>query len=88
MHAECLVDALLHLVLDGVWTNTQVFWWPFSGLGFDDAPLPSVERGWWNLVLEAIGAGLIVWAVRRFHLDRPGNRRTFLRTGHLEPAAS
>jgi len=32
------VGTLLHLVFTGAWTETTVFWWPFFGFSFDDAP--------------------------------------------------
>ncbi|MFZ4811307.1 MAG: hypothetical protein ACOYL9_08200 [Ilumatobacteraceae bacterium] len=76
------IGVLLHLVFDFAFTSTDVFWWPFTG-GFDGAPLPVVERGWWNVLLEAIGAALLVWSYRRFGLADPDRRRQFLRTGQL-----
>jgi hypothetical protein len=76
------IGVLLHLVFDFAFTSTDVFWWPFTG-GFDGAPLPVVERGWWNVLLEAIGAALLVWSYRRFGLADPERRRQFLRTGQL-----
>lgn len=77
------IGTFLHLVLDGAWTNTDVFWWPFSGTGFGDAPVPSFGRGWFNLVLEIAGAAVLVWAYRRFRLFEPERRAVFLRTGRL-----
>jgi hypothetical protein len=76
------IGVLLHLVFDFAFTSTDVFWWPFTG-GFDGAPLPVVERGWWNVLLEGIGAVLLVWSYRRFGLADPDRRRQFLRTGQL-----
>ena len=77
------IGTFLHLVLDGIWTNRQVFLWPFAGLDLGDAPLPSVERGWANVPLELAGLAVLVWAWQRFRLGEPARRRTFLRTGHL-----
>lgn len=54
------IGMFLHLVLDGVFRDTRVFWWPFTGLGLPDAPLPSVARGWWNVPLELVGLLLVV----------------------------
>jgi hypothetical protein len=79
------IGMFLHLIFDGAFTNTEVFWWPFSGAGFDDAALPVADRGWWNLALEAVGIGLCLWAVGRFGLRDPARRRRFVRTGVLEP---
>ncbi len=58
------IGMLLHLVFDGAFTATEVFWWPFSG-GWGDVELFSLQRGWWNVPLELAGAALIVWAWRR-----------------------
>ena len=54
------IGMFCHLVLDGVFRDTRVFWWPFSGVALPDARLPSVTRGWWNVPLELIGLGLVV----------------------------
>lgn len=77
------VGTLLHLVFDGAWTDTTVFWWPLSGLGFDGAPHPIAERGWWNVPLEAAGLVLCWWIVQRAGLREAERRARFLRTGQL-----
>jgi len=45
--------------------------------------VPSLERGWLNVVLEAVGAGIVVWAWRRFGLADSNRRGEFVRTGVL-----
>lgn len=77
------IGTFLHLVLDGAWTNTDVFWWPFTGTSFASESLPSVSRGGLDVVLELIGLGVLVWAFRRFRLHEAARRNTFLRTGRL-----
>lgn len=77
------IGTFLHLVFDGVWARTALFWWPVSGLGFGDDQLPSLSRGWLNVPLEVAGAAVLVWAWSRFALAEPERRRTFLRTGRL-----
>lgn len=77
------VGTLLHLVFTGAWTQTKVFWWPFFGFGFDDAPDPIAERGWWNVPLELIGLALCWWIVQRAELRRPDRRARFRSTGQL-----
>ena len=80
----CLpIGTFLHLVFDGAFGNTRVFWWPFSGLSFSGARLPSVERGLLNVVFEVFGIALCAFAWRRFGLADPDRRRSFLRTGSL-----
>ncbi|HSH10571.1 MAG TPA: hypothetical protein VLA10_02200 [Ilumatobacter sp.] len=77
------VGTLLHLVFTGAWTNTNVFWWPFFGFGFDDAPHPVAQRGWWNVPLEAIGLALCWWVVRHAELRRADRRAVFFSAGQL-----
>jgi membrane-bound metal-dependent hydrolase YbcI (DUF457 family) len=80
------IGMFLHLVFDGAFTRTSVFWWPFSGLSLPDVPLPSVARGWWNVLLEIIGALLLAWCWRRFGLSDPERRRLMWRTGRVDRA--
>lgn len=82
------IGSLLHLVFTGAWTETRVFWWPFFGLGFDGAPHPVAERGWWNVPLELVGLGLCWWVVRSAGLREAERRTWFRNTGQLTfPAA-
>src|SRR3954451_9741497 len=69
------VGLFLHLVFDGGLGNARVFWWPFSGVAWPDARLPAVDRGWWNLPLEAIGLAVCAWLWRRFGLRDAQRRR-------------
>lgn len=78
------IGMILHLVFDGAWSNTEVFWWPFFGWSFDDSPLPLVERGWWNLPLEAVGIAICAWLWRHNRLGDPARRAAFLRDGILD----
>ena len=79
------IGMMLHLVFDGAFDDTTVFWWPFTS-GFGDAELPVVSRGIWNVPLEVAGAALLVWSWRRFGLADPVRRRQFARTGQVTPA--
>lgn len=78
------IGTLLHLVFTGAWMNTTVFWWPFGGLSFGDAPHPVADRGWWNVPLEVIGLGLCWWVSRRAGLADPERRSAFRRVGRLD----
>jgi hypothetical protein len=78
------IGMILHLVFDGAWNNTEVFWWPFFGWSFGGSPLPVTDRGWWGLVLEAIGIGLCVWLWRHNGLGDRARRATFLHDGRLD----
>ncbi len=77
------VGTMLHLVVTGAWINTTVFWWPFAGLDFDDAPHPVWARGWWNLPLEVVGLALCWWVVRSAGLRDRERRSRFWSTGQL-----
>jgi hypothetical protein len=77
------IGTFLHLVLDGMWTDKRVFWWPAFGGSFGDRGLPSLDRGLLDVPLELLGLVALVWAVRRFRLGDPERRRTFLRTGRF-----
>ena len=78
------IGVLVHLLLDGIWTDTRAFWWPFAGLAWSDSRLPELSRGALDLVLEAIGAAALWWCWRRFRLDEPARRARFVRTGQLD----
>lgn len=79
------IGLLLHLVLDGIWTRAEVFWWPFFGVAFSGPQIPELARGpVLPLVLELVGALCLVWSYRRFGLADPERRRVFLETGRLD----
>jgi len=77
------IGMILHLVFGGAWTDTDVFWWPFSGLAFGDAPLPAADHLPLSLVLEVVGIAICWWLVRANGLLAVENRRRFLHDGHL-----
>jgi hypothetical protein len=77
------IGMLLHLVFDGVWNDTDLFWWPLGGWGFGEIALPEVARGWWDVLLELVGLAILVWVWRRSQLSDPAARRRFLHDGRL-----
>ena len=77
------IGMLLHLVLDGAWTDTEAFWWPLFGWSWSDSELPELGRGAANLLLELVGAVACVYAYRRFRLDEPDRRAQFVHTGRI-----
>ena len=78
------IGIFLHQVLDGTWTRTELFWWPFLGLdALGEGQVPEIEHLALSLVLEGAGIVLALWAVRRFELTVPARRAEFLRTGRL-----
>lgn len=77
------IGTFFHLVFDGAFNSTRVFWWPFAGLSFSDAPLPSFDRMPLNAVLEVAGVAMLVWLWRVNQLSQPSRRQRFFRTGQL-----
>lgn len=77
------IGVLVHLLLDGSWTEARAFWWPLAGLDVGDTRLPELARGPFDLVLEAVGAAALWWCWQRFGLGDAGRRRRFLTTGQL-----
>ncbi len=78
------IGLMMHLVLDGIWTRADVFWWPFLGTSFGSAGLPEFERPIGvGVLLELIGAGCLVWCWHTFGFADRSNRERFVRTGHL-----
>jgi hypothetical protein len=78
------IGTFIHLVLDGMWTRTDAFWWPFTGLGWSDERLPELSRGGLDVVLELVGAAALWWCWTRFGLADPARRQRFVRTGQLD----
>lgn len=78
------IGMFLHLVLDGAWTDAELFWWPIlGGDPFADA-LPELGRSATSvLLLEAIGVVSLAWAWRAFGLDESDRRHGLARTGRL-----
>jgi hypothetical protein len=76
---------LVHLVLDGAWTDTRVFWWPVRGWSLAHAGwLPSLAHPVAVTVAEELaGAAALVWCWTRFRLADRDRRRRFAHTGRL-----
>ncbi|MET0726982.1 MAG: hypothetical protein ABWZ76_01655 [Acidimicrobiales bacterium] len=77
------IGVLMHLVLDGAWTDSHAFWWPFRGASWSSSELPELGRGAINVVLEAAGLAACWWVYRRFRLGEPARRELFTRTGRV-----
>ncbi|MEE2767649.1 MAG: metal-dependent hydrolase [Actinomycetota bacterium] len=78
------IGTLSHLMLDGTWTDTSVFWWPFAGveaLGVE--AVSEFERLPAGLLLEAAGLVVGLWAWSKFRLSDPVVRRALVMDGRL-----
>lgn len=78
------IGLLCHLVLDGSFTRTDVFWWPFTGWAFAPGQIPEWSHLGISIVLELVGVAVGVWAWRLFGLDDPAARDRFWREGRLD----
>lgn len=77
------IGMFLHLVFDGAFNNTTVFWWPFTGGSFGGASVPSLDRLPLDIILEVVGAVMLVWLWRVNGLTDRGARERFMRSGRL-----
>jgi hypothetical protein len=59
------IGLFLHLVFDGAFLNTKMFWWPITGLSLHGYEIPFVERGLLNIPFEIVGVALIFWTKRQ-----------------------
>ncbi|MEE8332122.1 MAG: metal-dependent hydrolase [Acidimicrobiia bacterium] len=82
------VGSLFHLVLDGMWTKSETFLWPFLRGDFTEA-LPgdlgtAFADGFtnpWVVAGEVIGLIYLIWLWRAAGLSDSSRRNVFLRTG-------
>lgn len=84
------IGSLVHLLLDGMWTVPQTFWWPLFGWSF-----PLVSESYWAdflgrlarnpvvLAEEALGLAYLIYLWRQGGLSDPGRRAEFLHSGRL-----
>ncbi|NKB41933.1 MAG: hypothetical protein GKR86_13030 [Ilumatobacter sp.] len=77
------IGMILHLVFDAAWNDTATFWWPFTGLAFDDVGMSITDRGLVSVVLEAAGFVLCIWLWRINGLGGAARMRRFLADGQL-----
>src|SRR5205085_81364 len=79
------IGMFAHLLLDATWADTDLFWWPFTGLGLAEAEVP--ESTWPPGVvigLELVGLLVLIGLWIRLGLTQPEHRERFRRTGHLD----
>lgn len=83
----CLpIGAFCGLVLSAAWTNSDVFWWPFTRASL---PTGSLLPAPGLVVLEELmGVAACAWIAVRFGLTDRARRDDFLRTGRLRTTAS
>jgi membrane-bound metal-dependent hydrolase YbcI (DUF457 family) len=78
------IGTFIHLILDGMWARTKVFWWPLFGRSFGPGGLPSFGHPVAVIALEELaGVAALWWCWQRFELRDRVRRAHFMRTGRL-----
>ena len=78
------IGLFAHLVLDGTWARTEVFWGPFAGTGaLGGSSVPEFGRWPGGLAFEVAGLLVGLWVWRRYGLGEPSRREALLRDGRL-----
>jgi hypothetical protein len=84
------VGMFFHLLLDGMWTSTEVFLWPLFGLDFPAGETPYWPAAWeralddpWRWAKEAVGLAYLIGLWKASGLAEPAARADLLRTGRL-----
>lgn len=87
------IGMLIHLFLDGMWTDPATLWWPFLGLDFSATAAGSaaeyvadVLTNPWVWAGEAVGLAYLVWLGREGRLGQAEARQRFLATGQIDVA--
>lgn len=79
------IGLLVHLVLDGSWTRSELFWWPAFGFDFGPSRLPEFDRPVvFGILLELAGVVAAWWAIGRYELGDPAKREQLMKTGQLD----
>ena len=79
------IGLLTHLVLDGTWTKTEIFWWPVTGRDLLGAEVGRLEFSFMpiGMLLEIFGIFIAVWGWRKFELNKQVNLKAFITNGYL-----
>lgn len=82
------VGAMLHLLLDGMWTSSATFLWPAFGWAFDQG-----QADYWGhlgglftplaIAQELAGLAYLAYLYRSLGLSDPTHRKTLRATGRL-----
>lgn len=84
------VGWLFHILLDGMWTNPEVLFWPFFGLEMPTGEAPFWPGAWeratsdpWRWVLDVAGLVYLIWLWFATGLDRKARRDKLFNTGRI-----
>ena len=84
------VGWLFHILLDGMWTDPEVLFWPFFGFGMPAGEAPFWPGAWeramsdpWRWVLDVIGLAYLIWLWFATGLNQRARRDELFRTGRI-----
>ena len=77
------IGMFVHLILDGTWASTSLFWWPVFGNVLGENRTPELSRGLLLIVMELIGLAALAWIWSNNQLGESENRQRFVQTGQL-----
>lgn len=78
------IGLMCHLVLDGSFARTDVFWWPISGTAYAEGQIPELDHLALSLVLEVVGVVVGVWAWKLFGLSERAKLDRFRTQGRID----
>lgn len=64
-----VIGLFAHILLDGVWTSAEVFWWPFPGGEPGAQPLPWTDRPVLVVALQEVAGLVLAWLAAGFVHD-------------------
>jgi hypothetical protein len=81
---------LFHILLDGMWTDPEVLFWPFFGWEMPMGQAPFWAEAWsraladpWRWFLDAAGLAYLIWLWFASGLNQKARRDDFLKTGRI-----
>ena len=79
------IGLLTHLILDGTWTQKEIFWWPITGRDLVGGEVDRLEFSLLptGIILEILGVAFAVYGFKKFRLSEQANRSAFIKKGHL-----
>lgn len=81
---------LFHLLLDGMWTDPEIFFWPLFGWEMPAGVAPFWPEAWaralgdpWRWVLDLVGLAYLCWLWVAVGLNRGDRRKSLMETGRI-----
>ena len=79
------IGLLTHLILDGTWTQKEIFWWPITGRDLVGDEVDRLEFSLLptGIILEMLAVAFAVYGFKKFRLREQANRSALIKKGHL-----